>query len=185
MLVFAALSLTNSVHAQDIRSCTSAPARDSAYCYAVDVVEALARGPVAVISSADSTPGERTPISEASDVLFASGRQRTGIAEALDLMRRHRTSKDSLIRSSAQGLSNGLVGMRGFLLGSDSLVRAVLDERAGSLGAAAQRMADLRNLRHTSASLLMMSTAEVTYALLEPIRDTQKMRLAMTAAELL
>jgi len=153
-------------------------------CYATDVIEALSFAHTASLTRPDTIGVSGSLVGMGAALLYVSGRQRTGIEQAIRVLRPYLSVRDTIVSSNATELAQSLLELRAYSLAADSSLRATLDGRAGSPSAQAQRSADLQNRRHSAASMLVLSTIGVTYTLLEQDpSNPARTRLLIRASE--
>lgn len=184
--LLAALSAFPSASAQPqgAGSCGTSVATRSAFCLAISVVEALQAAHVAALTPLDTAGLSQNPVGLGSAMLYQSSRQRSGIEQALEVLRPYATSPDTAIRGPALEVAQGLLNLRQVSFAADSALRDALDGIVGSNSQQAQRVADLQSRRHESARYLILAVIGVTYALIEADPSVpQRTRLRLTSAQ--
>lgn len=164
--------------------CSAVGRETSGYCFTSEVIDALSFAHTAALTKPDTAGLGHNLVGLGAAMLYVSARQRTGIEHALRVLTAYGLSRDSLITEAANEISRALNALRLTSVASDSALRDVLDGKTGSPSSQAQKLADLRNRRHASASLLSLSVIAVTYTLLEQNPpDTLHQRLNIRASE--
>jgi len=176
------IALTALAQSAGAQACKGARASSAGYCFVSDLATALTVAHIAALATPDTTAPN--VMSVFADLLATSAKRRNGIGSAVVILAPHASSADSAVQASATTVINALAGLYGSSLAADSLLRAVLDQKAGSPSQQVQGLADLKTRLEAGAMLLILSTVSATHVLLEQNpRDAAHMRLNIGPSE--